>query len=450
LCVVEGESEPGIMSISKKVDEENLQQQSTTNAGDQSTISLKQETSEIDEAAESWHEHDTSTNNNNNNSTTNANSDDDDFVSLTRFADCFEMPVRRAQSRLGMGEAVFTKACRRVGIVRWPFRRIQSLQQAIASLRLQREETNSLLILQSVSHKMVLLHREIAFIKRNPETISLAMLSKRANRRKKECYVPHGYAELKGPATNEQIRAISEANRIEARAIRAERKKDARLVSAGEKLPKRSATQKPTARKRSRTTIDRNLSSSSSSSTFQNNTNNDPHNDTYSSNVKTFKTSQTTMQTSSTAMREGSPDGVTQASLAQLVGMRSGTPTPPSPNTSLGSRSAGARSTAGSSTLLSFASTPSQSGPSFSSLLSLAQASSTADERSLTNRDTDDDNTATRQAGARSRRTRRRSPHTDKMSLTSLVEGENHPTSTTTTTTTTATTNIDVGTDEQS
>jgi len=432
------------MSISN--DEENLQQQSTTNAGDQSTISLKQETSDIDEAAESWHEHDTSTNNN-----TNTNvSTDDDFVSLTTFADCFEMPVRRAQSRLGMGEAVFTKACRRVGIVRWPFRRIQSLQQAIASLRLQREETNSLLILQSVSHKMVLLHREIAFIKRNPETISLAMLSKRANRRKKECYVPHGYADLKGPATNEQIRAISEANRIEARAIRAERKKGARLVSAGEKLPKRSATQKPTARKRSRTTIDRNLSSSSSSSsTFQNNNNNDPHNDTYSSNVKTFKTSQTTMQTSSTAMRESSPDGVTQASLEQLVGMRSGTPTPSSPNTSLGSRSAGARSTAGSSTLLSFASAPSQSGPSFSSLLSLAQASSTADERSLTNRDTDDDNTATRQAGARSRRTRRRSPHTDKMSLTSLVEGENHPTSTTTTTTT-ATTNIDVGTDEQS
>ena len=118
------------MSISKKVDEENLQQQSTTNAGDQSTISLKQETSDIDEAAESWHEHDTSTNNNNNNnnnSTTNANSDDD-FVSLTTFADCFEMPVRRAQSRLGMGEAVFTKACRRVGIVRWPFRRVKKTQ----------------------------------------------------------------------------------------------------------------------------------------------------------------------------------------------------------------------------------------------------------------------------------------------------------------------------------
>ncbi|PWA54171.1 protein RKD1 [Artemisia annua] len=63
-------------------------------------------------------------------------------ISRDTISHYFHLPIDRAAKRLNVGLSVFKKQCREIGIQRWPYRKIKSLQTMIADFQV----TNQLLL----------------------------------------------------------------------------------------------------------------------------------------------------------------------------------------------------------------------------------------------------------------------------------------------------------------
>ena len=56
-------------------------------------------------------------------------------ISRETMSQYFHMPVGVAAKRLNVGLTVFKKQCRKVGIERWPYPKLQSLHNMITALQ---------------------------------------------------------------------------------------------------------------------------------------------------------------------------------------------------------------------------------------------------------------------------------------------------------------------------
>eukprot|EP00656_Telonema_subtile_P041783 TRINITY_DN4707_c0_g1_i1.p2 TRINITY_DN4707_c0_g1~~TRINITY_DN4707_c0_g1_i1.p2 ORF type:complete len:115 (+),score=24.98 TRINITY_DN4707_c0_g1_i1:143-487(+) len=60
-----------------------------------------------------------------------------DSFSLDALESLFSLPVAEAAKRLGVGLTLFKVICRKNGIQRWPYRKLQSLQNKLTELEVQ-------------------------------------------------------------------------------------------------------------------------------------------------------------------------------------------------------------------------------------------------------------------------------------------------------------------------
>ncbi|PWA52841.1 protein RKD1 [Artemisia annua] len=86
-------------------------------------------------------------------------------ISRDTISHYFHLPIDRAAKRLNVGLSVFKKQCREIGIQRWPYRKIKSLQTMIADFQDQRgdAETNG-----NIQDIIARLKDEIKHIEQNP------------------------------------------------------------------------------------------------------------------------------------------------------------------------------------------------------------------------------------------------------------------------------------------
>ena len=56
-------------------------------------------------------------------------------ISRETMSHYFHLPIDRAAKQLNIGLSVFKKQCREVGIQRWPYRKLKSLQKMISDFQ---------------------------------------------------------------------------------------------------------------------------------------------------------------------------------------------------------------------------------------------------------------------------------------------------------------------------
>eukprot|EP00656_Telonema_subtile_P041784 TRINITY_DN4707_c0_g1_i3.p1 TRINITY_DN4707_c0_g1~~TRINITY_DN4707_c0_g1_i3.p1 ORF type:complete len:128 (+),score=33.45 TRINITY_DN4707_c0_g1_i3:143-526(+) len=72
-----------------------------------------------------------------------------DSFSLDALESLFSLPVAEAAKRLGVGLTLFKVICRKNGIQRWPYRKLQSLQNKLTELESHRDEFRAKLLTES-------------------------------------------------------------------------------------------------------------------------------------------------------------------------------------------------------------------------------------------------------------------------------------------------------------
>ena len=60
-------------------------------------------------------------------------------ISKDTMSHYFHLPIDRAAKQLNVGLSVFKQQCRQVGIQRWPYRKLRSLQKMIADFQVSNQ-----------------------------------------------------------------------------------------------------------------------------------------------------------------------------------------------------------------------------------------------------------------------------------------------------------------------
>ena len=60
-------------------------------------------------------------------------------ISKETMSHYFHLPIDRAAKQLNVGLSVFKQQCRQVGIQRWPYRKLRSLQKMIADFQVRNQ-----------------------------------------------------------------------------------------------------------------------------------------------------------------------------------------------------------------------------------------------------------------------------------------------------------------------